>query len=428
MADLGTILGGLSAAVGGTAPQFQRQMMQDEENARTRALQDEQTAEKRRATMFMDAAVANQFLQSGDLDSVAGIFEDRMNILSRIPNVDTRHTREKLGLVRAARSGDTQALSQLQSQLGNEVAVGRAYGILGKESETPASFRALDMQAEAAGIPKGSKEYQDFMRYGGASGQVGGSGSIRYSNGTIVQYLGSGGIRVLDPVQGEITDPAAKQEALKLAVASKPAEAGAIAQAQAQAKGQEERAQDIITQGQAAADSTAVIRRALQLLETVPTGGFNRITLAAKRLFGVEGADEGELSANLGKAVLAQLRDTFGAAFTAQEGESLKKIEAGFTSSPETNKRLLNNSLRIAERAAQRAIRRAESRDDFETSSEIESALDFDLSGFNNELSSIFEESEAGSLPMITTQAQFDALPSGAQYIEDDSGTIYRKP
>lgn len=135
MADLGTILGGLSAAVGGTAPQFQQQMMQDEEKARTRALQDEQTAEKRRATMFMDAAVANQFLQSGDLDSVAGIFEDRMNILSGIPNVDTRHTQEKLGLVRAARSGDTQALSRLQSLLGNEVSVGQAYGLIPKAPE-----------------------------------------------------------------------------------------------------------------------------------------------------------------------------------------------------------------------------------------------------------------------------------------------------
>lgn len=410
MVDISRALMGLGAAFKNEVPQFRQQMMQEDELNRRRMLQDEQLAEKRKATMFMDAATANQFLQAGDLDSVAGIFEDRMNILGQMPNVDTSHTQRKLSLTLAARDGNQEAARELKSLLGNEVAVGRAYGILGKESETPASFRALDMQAEAAGIPKGSKEYQDFMRYGGASGQVGGSGSIRYNNGTVVQYLGSGGIRVLHPVRGEITDPAEKQTALDEAKASKPAEAGAIAQAQAQATGQEERAQDIITQGQAAADSTGVIRRALQLLETVPTGGFNRVTLAAKRLFGVEGADEGELSANLGKAVLAQLRDTFGAAFTAQEGESLRKIEAGFTSSPETNKRLLNNSLRIAERAAQRAVRRAESRDDFETSSEIEAALDFDLSGFNNELGSIFEESEAGETPPVGPRViNFDA-------------------
>ena len=399
MVDVARALSGIGAAFKNEIPQFRQQMMQEDELNRRRMLQDEQLAEKRKATMFMDAATANQFLQSGDLDSVAGIFEDRMNILGQIPNVDTSHTQRKLSLTRAARDGNQEAARELQSLLGNEVSVGRAYGILGKESETPASFRSLDMQAEAAGIPKGSKEYQDFMRYGGASGQVGGSGSIRYNNGTVVQYLGSGNIKVLDPVRGEITDPAAKQTALDAAIASRPAEEGAIAQAKAQATGQEGRAQDIITQGQAAADSTGVIRRALQLLETVPTGGLNRVTLAAQRLFGVEGADEGELSANLGKAVLAQLRDTFGAAFTAQEGESLKKIEAGFTSSPKTNKRLLNNSLRVAERAAQRAVRRAESRDDFETSSEIEAALDFDLSGFNNELNSIFEESETGATP-----------------------------
>jgi hypothetical protein len=34
--------------------------------------------------------------------------------------------------------------------------------------------------------------------------------------------------------------------------------------------------------------------------------------------------------------------------------------------------------------------------------------------------------SGGGNLPIITTQEQFDALPSGAEYIED--GVTYRKP
>jgi hypothetical protein len=42
-------------------------------------------------------------------------------------------------------------------------------------------------------------------------------------------------------------------------------------------------------------------------------------SLAAKKFFGVESADEGELSYLLGKAVLTKLRATFGAAFTVGE-------------------------------------------------------------------------------------------------------------
>lgn len=392
MVDVARALMGLGAAVGGQAPQFRQQMMQEDELTRKRAIENESAAEKRRQTLFADSAAAASLLKEGDTQGVLSLMKDRFNILSKIPDVDTSHTQRYVQLAEAANRGNRDAMNQLQFELDNAVKAGRAYNQLGSAGSTPASFRALQLQAQAAGIPEGSEEYQNFMRYGGASGQMGGSGSIRYTNGTIVQYLGSGGIRVLDPVKGEITDPTEKEEALRLAVASKPAEAGAIAAAQEQARGQEGRAQAIITEGLAAADSTAVLRRSLELLDRVGTGGFNRVSLAAKKLFGIEGADEGELSANLGKAVLSQLRSTFGAAFTEREGARLEAIEAGFGSSVPTNRRLLNNALTIAERSAQRAIRRAEQRGDYETADEIEAALDFDLA----EIEQAFEESDAG--------------------------------
>ena len=422
--DIGRALMGLGAAVGGQAPQFRQQMMQEDEVARQRALENEQAAEARKQTLFADASAASNFLEQGDVGGVLDLMRDRYQILSQIPNVDTSHTKRYLDLAQSAAAGNQQAKAQLQTEMNNAVTAGRAYNQITGDASAPASFRALQMQAKAAGLQEGTPEYQEFMRYGGASGDLGAAKTTTYKNGTVVKITRLGAPEVYGPDGQLVTDETQKREVLDAAIKEGIAYEGDVATARARGTAEEGRAQDIITGGLAAADSTAVLRRSLELLDRVETGGFSRVSLAAKKLFGIEGADEGELSANLGKAVLSQLRTTFGAAFTEKEGARLESIEAGFGSSVVTNKRLLNNALRIAERSAQRAIRRAEQRDDFETADEIEAALEFNLSDINE----AFAETQSGSLPMITTQAEFDALPSGAQYIEDDSGTIYRKP
>lgn len=130
MADIGRILGGLGAAVGGTAPQFRQQMMKEDEMARTRSLQDEEMAEKRRATMFVDAKAANDMLQRGDLQGFKSIYQDRLDILGNMPNVDTSHTRRALGLADAALQGDRNALEALARENQNTVRAGTSYGIL----------------------------------------------------------------------------------------------------------------------------------------------------------------------------------------------------------------------------------------------------------------------------------------------------------
>lgn len=147
----------------------------------------------------------------------------------------------------------------------------------------------------------------------------------------------------------------------------------------AQGKGEETRAQDLISRGISAAESTATIRRAISLLDSVGTGGFDSAALRAKQIFGIESGDEGELSNSLGKAVLGQLRETFGAAFTQEEGARLERIEANFSKSPETNKRLLNQALRIAEKTANRAMKAAEERGDTASVDDIKDMLDFSL-------------------------------------------------
>ena len=190
---------------------------------------------------------------------------------------------------------------------------------------------------------------------------------------------------ILDPKSGKMRmekNPIGGQ--LISAIGETPAERQAREETTAggkeREKGEAGRIQTLIDDGLSAAQSTSVLRRGLELLDQVQTGGWRAAALRAKQFLGVEGADEGELSNNLAKAVLAQLKATFGAAFTAEEGERLARIEAGFTKSPETNKRLLGQALKIAERKAKKALRQAEKNGDQEAVDEINDWLEFTLS------------------------------------------------
>src|SRR5690606_2660551 len=107
-----------------------------------------------------------------------------------------------------------------------------------------------------------------------------------------------------------------------------------------------------VDEGLSAADSLPVVNRALELLDTVQTGGIHAAQLAATRLLGVTGADETELSNDLGKAVLSQLRATFGAQFTEREGARLAEIEADYGKSTEGNRRLMEQTKKLVERVA----------------------------------------------------------------------------
>lgn len=147
----------------------------------------------------------------------------------------------------------------------------------------------------------------------------------------------------------------------------------------AEGKGQGVRAQDEITRGLEIAKGVPSIKRGLDLLKLVDTGGLDAARIRAKQAFGIESADEGELSNLVGKAVLSQLRETFGAQFTANEGAELARIEAGLGKNNATNTRLLSNALTLANVAVNRALRMAEDRGDFETVMAINEYLNTDL-------------------------------------------------
>lgn len=144
-----------------------------------------------------------------------------------------------------------------------------------------------------------------------------------------------------------------------------------VSEAKAKGKGKEDLATDIINRGYSASETLPTLNRSLELLDSVKTSPFANVVRRSKALFGVEGANEGELSYNLSMSVLQQLRPIFGAAFTAKEGESLTKISQGFGKSTDVNKRLIRQIKNLATNSAKRAIIRAERRGDKDTADEI---------------------------------------------------------
>ena len=439
MVDVARALAGLGAAFKNEIPEFRQRMQQEDiynmkmadmETAR----QDAQAKreEERKKTLFQDVATAKQYFDRGDFGSIADIARDRLEILTPM-GVNTRDSQQMLQLADAARAGDPTAIKDLKDQLDTIYSVGSLYNVYG-DSQTPSTVQALKFRAQQAGLVEGTPEYQEFMRSGGGGSMEGSSGITKYKNGVAVQYLGAGRTRVLDPIRGEITDPTEKQRVIEEAIASGPAEAGAVAAATETARGNVQRGQEVIDSGRSAAQSIPAIKSSLVLLDRIATGGVAGLGLRLRRALGGESADEGELAYNLRKQVLQQLKPTFGAAFTAREGDLLREIEASESRSTEANVRLLTNLLEALQLDAEIGRTRALGMEDTPTVREIDSYLNAQLganaSGIFNEIYQEQNPSSAsgGSLPMITTQAAFDALPSGAQYIEDDSGTIYRKP
>ncbi len=150
-------------------------------------------------------------------------------------------------------------------------------------------------------------------------------------------------------------------------------------EAQVRARKQEERHQLFISDGQSAADSLPVLKRALELLETVQTGGIDAAALKIKQLLGLETADEAELNAGLGKAILAQLKSIFGAAFSEKEGARLEGIEANFSKSTFGNIRLLQQQIKQLERDARRGLSSATFTEDSFAFDEITESMNFSL-------------------------------------------------
>jgi hypothetical protein len=385
-------------------------------NMQEQAFNDERVRERQK-TMFTDADAALKLLEQGQIDSVIQLGVQRLQMLEKM-GVDASDTRELTQLAIGLKNGDQKSGEFLKKRLAGTVQAGISAGILQPpagpqmipnaninngqvafmgangpvamdvqgyrqapaNAKIPEAMQTLQMRAEESGLQKGTPEYQEFMRSGGNPTRAGQASAVTrtYDNGTVLQVLPDGSTEVLGP-DGQPVTGEARVQALRTAREEQVDFAQARSAATTRGKGDENRLQLTIDEGLDAAQGVPILKRAIQLLDEVPTGGFNNVAMKAKQMFGVEGADEGELSGLLGKAVLQQLKSTFGAAFTEREGDRLSTIEAGFGKSPAANRRLLNQTLTMVERAANRAIDAAYESGDDRTARDIEQMLDFVL-------------------------------------------------
>ena len=291
-----------------------------------------------------DAKITQGMLQRGDADSARSFVQQRRNSIA-MRGGDTSQTDEILGLLSSGRG--QEALEQVS-----------------------AFTAALDQSKER---PAAIVEREALLK------------DLESQDPNVVESAKIA-LKLQAPARGGMTADEQVDLARQKALARAQVELGTAgdierlkAEQKATGKGISERQQQFIDSGVSAADSTANIRRSIALLDEVKTGGYAAVAAKAKSLFGVESANEGELAANLGQAVLAQLKPLFGAAFTAAEGERLESISARFGSNTETNKRLLGQILKISERSARRAIKAAEKAGDDFTAQEIKDSLDFVL-------------------------------------------------
>jgi hypothetical protein len=371
--NFGDILGGLGAAYGGRAQEYAQGIQQREQGLTERKRAE---LEARQRALYEDANTAFGFLSNPELnyeqraDNIIRLAEDRLDALSNYADTEDEQleTMQVLELANQMKDGtDPTAVTRLAQILTPAYSIYQQRYAPQQEQE-----RGVVVDGNVVNPMTGDVIYA--APPAGETVFEASPGLTRYRNGVAVQYSRDGKRRVLDDLGNVVTGEAARS-AIQSGIESGVVEAGQIAAEQVQGRGLSERAQAIINTGVDAAAQIPVLTNAIGLLDEVKTGGFSAANIKLKSLLGVEAGNEGELSYLLSTNVLQQLKPIFGSAFTASEGERLTSISASIGRSPETNKRLLGEALRIARTAAEKALDRADEAGDASTVREIQNAL-----------------------------------------------------
>lgn len=367
------------AALGGRLPQF---------DVAQAATQERLSADRKKA-MALDTRSALRMMNAGNRTSAADLLRDRIGRVGQLGG-DPSHSVKLLSTIEDQNVPDAEIIEGLQTIDFRAVDA----GLLEALPAAPKDKFIKTIGGKVV-VQKPSGEFE-AVNVGGLSpaDQINDKSvqSSRQLPGGIVQVVFKDG--TIQTLQATPEEQKLIRDAEQRGVSLSAAAAGARAGATIGERGKETRIQKTIVEGVDAVQGIPILRRSLQLLERIETGGIESAKLRAKQLFGIEGADEGELSANLGRAVLSQLKATFGSAFTEREGARLERMSAGFGKSPATNKRILRQSLKLAQDAAERGLDAAVNRKDEATADQIRDFLDgrFDLT--DESLANIFMPAE----------------------------------
>lgn len=354
--------------------------------------------EKRRQAMLEDLRGTLIRLKAGDVGGANALLQDRIEVLGKLGG-DPSDTANILRLVQEGRVDE--AVSGLQQIDDQAVALGKLPSMAGKV------ISAKDGQAVVQG-PDGSVSAMPISGWDAELAAKSGSGATIYSasdkvmdNGTVIRTTRDGNIRVFAPSGEEVTgekrveilQKARREEVLFAGDRSGAAEAGklgaqldlkpvverAVAEEKAAGEGTAARIQEVIQQGVESSRAMPILNRTRALLDVVETGGWNAVRTNLETWLGVSGANDVELSSSMGKAVLSQLRETFGSAFTEAEGDKLAFIEANFGKSTQGNIRLINQLIKMGEMKAEKGYEAALRSGDNESAQYILDMMNFTL-------------------------------------------------
>lgn len=206
------------------------------------------------------------------------------------------------------------------------------------EAEEPAAYRALKMQALAGGLVEGTPEFQNFMRQGGA----GPANFLALDR----QAKAAGLVEGTPEYQNFMATRGAGEQAYASTTGANVAdiETGGEA-ARVVAEGRAQGAADVASQSEVAEMQRnlpglqTVVDQLYDLSNTATFTRAGRLRDDARRALGLpagQGAiDRAAYIAIVDNQILPLLRQTFGAAFTAKEGETLRATLGDPNASPE---------------------------------------------------------------------------------------------
>ena len=329
MADLDAIargLQGFGAGVAGRGPEFLQGLQQ----------QEQRLDNQRKNALLQDSFTVMQHLKRQEPGRAREVIINRLEAIKQLGGDPS----DTLGLLTKIDAGD---FAGAFNDVSTVVNFAQAQGLL--KTPTGSKPTSLIQNIEATGLQRGTPEFQDALRaHMARSGQT-----INVGDGA-----------------GLTTD-----EKVNLAARTKRAEE----LAKKRGAGVAQRESDDIDSGLRASREVPNLKRSLDLLKSIETGGIDAALLKGKQFLGIESKDEAELVNSLSQNVLQQLRPIFGAQFTKAEGDWLKAIEAGPNKSTAGNIRLLERGLKLAKRRASTGQKAAIEGQDFRTAQEIKDFL-----------------------------------------------------
>jgi len=134
--NFGDILGGLGAAYGGRAQEYAEGIRQREQGLTERKRME---LEARQKAMYQDGYQAFQMLADGDLDSIIGLANDRLEMLATFPDADPSDTLQVLRDAEAAKAGDPMAIRNLSMTLAGAARTAERMGLV-PQQEAPEEY------------------------------------------------------------------------------------------------------------------------------------------------------------------------------------------------------------------------------------------------------------------------------------------------